>query len=120
MLLRKGSNIKLIKGNEGSEIKQYFNPENTQNGINYSIAQFSLEPGKKTNLHKLRSSEIYYILERNARLKVDEYIFQLEKDDSVFIRPNSAQCIENIGSRSLKFLFIVEPSWNPDVEILLE
>jgi len=63
MSLRKNSEIKFIQGGEGTKIKQYFHPHNTLNGISYSIAQFTLEPGKKSKLHKMSSSEIYYILE---------------------------------------------------------
>ena len=63
MSLRKNSEIESIQGNEGTTIKQFFHPHNTLNGIGYSIAQFTLEPQKKSKLHKLKSSEIYYILE---------------------------------------------------------
>ena len=53
MSLRKSSEIKSIQGDEGTKIKQYFHPHNTLNGINYSIAQFTLGPGKKSKLHKM-------------------------------------------------------------------
>ena len=49
MSLKKNSEIKSIKGNEGTSIKQFFHPHNTLNGIKYSLAQFTLEPGKKQN-----------------------------------------------------------------------
>ena len=120
MSLRKNSEIKSIQGDEGAKIKQYFHPHNTLNGINYSIAQFTLEPGKKSKLHKMSSSEIYYILEGSGNLKIDEETFQLEKDDSVYVPPNSVQSIENTGSINLRFLCIVEPAWKADNEILLE
>ena len=120
MSLRKNSEIKSIQGDEGSKIKQYFHPHNTLNGINYSLAQFTLEPGKKSKLHKMSSSEIYYILEGSANLIIDEVTYKLEKDDSVYVPPNSKQSIENIGSINLRFLCIVEPAWKADDEILLE
>ena len=120
MSLRKNSEIKSIHGDEGTKIKQYFHPHNTLNGINYSIAQFTLEPGKKSKLHKISSSEIYYILEGSGMLKINEETYQLEKDDSVYVPPNSKQFIENIGAINLRFLCIVEPAWEADNEILLE
>ena len=120
MSLRKNSEIKSIHGDEGTKIKQYFHPHNTLNGINYSIAQFTLEPGKKSKLHKISSSEIYYILEGSGMLNINEETYQLEKDDSVYVPPNSKQCIENTGSINLRFLCIVEPAWKADNEILLE
>ncbi len=51
MSLKKNSEIQSNQGKEGTEIKQYFHPHNTLNGINYSMAQFTLEPGKKSKLH---------------------------------------------------------------------
>ena len=120
MSLRKSSEINSIQGNEGTSIKQYFHPHNTLNGINYSIAQFTLEPGKKSKLHKMKSSEIYYILEGNGEILIDGESFNIEKDDSVYVPPNSKQFIRNSGSENLKFLCIVEPAWKADDEILLE
>ncbi len=120
MSLRKNSEIKSIHGDEGTKIKQYFHPHNTLNGINYSIAQFTLEPRKKSKLHKMSSSEIYYILEGSGKLKINEDTYHLEKDDSVYVPPNSRQFIENTGSINLRFLCIVEPAWKADDEILLE
>jgi len=120
MSLRKNSEIDSISGSEGTKIKQYFHPHNTLNGINYSLAQFTLEPGKKSKLHKISSSEIYYILEGNGNLKVNSYTYHLKKDDSVYVPPNSKQFIENTGKYDLKFLCIVEPAWKAEDEILLE
>ena len=120
MSLRRNSEIDSIQGDEGTKIKQYFHPHNTLNGINYSIAQFTLGPGKKSKLHKISSSEIYYILEGSGNIKIDEETHQLEKDDSAYVPPNSKQFIENTGSIDLKFLCIVEPAWKAEDEILLE
>ncbi|KPU81367.1 cupin, partial [Nitrosopumilus sp. PRT-SC01] len=62
----------------------------------------------------------YYILEGSGMLKINEDVYQLEKDDSVYVPPNSKQFIENTGSINLRFLCIVEPAWKADNEILLE
>ena len=53
MSIKEDSKIEFIDGEEGAKIKQYFHPHNTLNGINYSIAQFLLEAGKKTKLHRI-------------------------------------------------------------------
>ena len=120
MSLRKESEIEPIQGNEGTKVRQYFHPHNTLNGISYSIAQFTLEPGKRSKMHKMSSSEIYYILEGSGKMKIDGDIYNLEKDDSVYVPPNTTQLIENSGSADLRFLCIVEPAWKADDEILLE
>jgi len=120
MSLRKNSEIESIQGNEGTKIKQFFNPQNTQNKINSSIAQFTLEQGKKSIIHKIKPSEIYYILEGSGDLSVGEDTFHLQKDDSVFVPPNSKQFIKNTGTEDLRFLCIVEPAWNVEDETILE
>ena len=120
MSLRKSSEINFVDGNEGTKIKQYFHPHNTLNGINYSLAQFTLETGKKSKRHKMKSSEIYYILEGSGKLTVNEESHILQKDDSAYVPPNAEQFIENSGSEDLKFLCIVEPAWKADDEELLE
>lgn len=120
MSLRKNSEIEPIQGNEGTSIKQFFHPHNTLQGIGYSLAQFTLEPGKKSKLHQMKSSEIYYILEGKAHLRVDDDHIELEKDDSVYVPPNAKQNIENIGDENLRFLCIVEPAWKAQDETILE
>ena len=120
MSVRKDSEIETITGNEGTKIKQYFHPHNTLNGISYSLAQFTLKVGKKSLLHKIKSSEIYYILEGDAVLRINKESHQLKKDDSIYVPPMSEQYIENTGSTNLRFLCIVEPAWKPEDEIILE
>ena len=120
MSLRKNSEIESIQGEEGTSIKQLFHPHNTLEGIGYSLAQFTLEPGKESKLHKLKSSEIYYILEGRANLRIGDEILELEKDDSAYVPPNSKQNIKNIGEKDLRFLCIVEPTWKASDEIILE
>ena len=120
MSLRKNSEIESIQGDEGTNIKQFFHPHNTLEGIGYSLAQFTLEPGKESKLHKLKSSEIYYILEGKANLRVDDDVLALEKDDSAYVPPNSKQNIKNVGEGDLRFLCIVEPAWKAEDEIILE
>ena len=120
MSIKEDSKIEFIDGEEGAKIKQYFHPHNTLNGINYSIAQFLLEEGKKTKLHRIESSEIYYILQGEGELKIDDQLFDLKINDSAYVPPNSKQCIENIGSEKLRFLCIVEPAWKADDDEILE
>ena len=58
----------------------------------------------------------------NTGLHGDDYaeIFRLKKDDSAYVPPNSKQFIENIGSKYLRFLCIVEPAWKAEDDEILE
>ncbi len=120
MSARKISEIEEIQGNEGTKIKQIFHPHNTLNGIRHSVAHFTIEKGKRSNIHKMKTSEIYYILEGEGILYVDDEKINVQKDSSVYVPPMSKQCIENSGNEELRFLCIVDPAWKQEDEILLE
>ena len=120
MLQKKESEIVEILGDEGTKVRQYFGPENTGGKINYSLAQFTLEPGKKSKLHKIKPSETYYILEGKGEITIDNIIFSLTKNDSIFVPPSAKQFIRNTGNEDLKFLCIVYPPWKKEDEKILE
>ena len=120
MLIKRNSDISEIVGFECSKIKKYFDPENTQNGIRFSIVYCTLAQGKSTLLHKLKSSEIYYILEGSGILKVNNESKKVQKDDSVYVASMSEQKLENTGLQDLKFLCVVDPAWKEENEMVLE
>jgi len=120
MSIQRSSDIQVTHGNEGTSIKQYFDPGNTQNGIRFSLAEFTVKNGKRSLRHKLQSSEIYYILEGTGIMKINEESFMVKKGDSVFVPPMSEQSIENSGTEDLRFLCIVDPAWKIKDEIILE
>ena len=95
MLQKKESEITEFQGDEGTKIRQYFSPENTGEKINYSLAQFTLSSEKKSKLHKISSSEIYYILEGQGEITIDNIIFKMTKNDSIFVPPSAKQFIRN-------------------------
>jgi mannose-6-phosphate isomerase-like protein (cupin superfamily) len=120
MSLKKCSELNFVKGYENTKIKQYFHPYNTSSEISYSLAQFTLETGATSKLHKIKSSEIYYILEGKGILEINKKQFHLEKNDSAHVPANSEQFIKNIGTSELVFLCIVEPAWKKENEEILE
>ncbi len=120
MKVRKIQDIDALVGNEGTKIRQIFHPHNTLNGIRYSFSHFVLKPGKKSRLHKMKTSEIYYILDGEGQMHIDEKSFLVSNDQSIYIPPHSKQYIENTGKSDLKFLCIVDPAWRQEDEILLD
>ena len=120
MKVRKLNEIESFEGNEGTKIRQIFHPHNTLSGIRYSLSHSSIMPGKKSRLHKMKTSEIYYILEGEGILHIDEDFFKVSKDSAVYIPPHSKQFIENTGNKELKILCIVDPAWRQEDEISLE
>ena len=117
MISKKIKSLDSFHGDEGSEIKQIFYPENTQNGIRYSLAQSVISPGKSSKPHKMKSAEIYFVLDGDGIIHVDDQSEKIEKYQSIYVPPLSKQYLENTGQTELKVLCIVDPAWKPDDEI---
>ena len=120
MLDKKLHEIDTIDGEEGTIIRQIFHPHNTLNGIRFSIPHSTLSSGKKSRLHKMKTSEVYFILEGEGKIHLDDQTLAVSKDQAIYVPPLSKQFIENTGESELKFLCIVDPAWRKDDEILLE
>jgi len=110
--------IQAFSGQEGTQIKPIFAPEDTDNAIRYSIAHCTINPGKTSKPHTMLTSEIYYILQGNGIMHVGEEQKQVVKDETIFVPPNSRQFLENNGDEDLITLCIVDPAWKKDDEIL--
>jgi mannose-6-phosphate isomerase-like protein (cupin superfamily) len=107
-----------IIGSEGTKIKQIFHPHNTMLGIRYSISQCIVEPGKSSKPHKLKSSEIYFILKGHGVLHIDDESSDVKENQAAYIPPFSRQFIRNTGDVDLELLCIVEPAWKQEDEII--
>ena len=119
MTLKKLQDIDELDGGEGTKIRQIFHPHNTLSGIRFSISHSLVEPGRKSALHKMKTSEVYYILEGEGVLHIDDESYNVSKDQAIYISPNSKQFIENTGKNDLKFLCIVDPAWRKEDEEIL-
>jgi len=120
MKVRKVEEVEALEGNEGTIIRQIFHPHNTLNGITYSLSHSLVMPGKRSKIHKMKTSEIYYILDGKGILHIDDEVFTVSKDHAIYIPPHSKQFIENTGNEELKILCIVDPAWRQEDEIALE
>tara|TARA_B110000014_G_C20098508_1_gene576195 strand:+ start:1322 stop:1681 length:360 start_codon:yes stop_codon:yes gene_type:complete len=118
MISKKIESLDSFHGEEGSVIRQIFHPDNTLNGIRYSLAHSVISPGKRSKSHKMKSAEVYFILEGEGTIHVDDKSEKIGKYQSIYIPPMSMQYLENTGSADLKILCIVDPAWKPDDEIL--
>ncbi|MEX0656369.1 MAG: cupin domain-containing protein [Nitrosopumilaceae archaeon] len=120
MIIKKLQNLNKIDGIEGTIIFQIFHPHNTLSGVRYSVSHSTIKPEKRSKRHKMKTSEVYYILEGNGVIHIDEESQIVSKDDAVYIPPFSVQFIENTGTSDLKFLCIVDPAWKQEDEIIVE
>ena len=118
MISKKIDRLDSFRGNEGSQIKPIFHPDNTLNGIHYSLAHSIISPGKSSKPHKMKSAEVFFILEGEGIMHVDEESEKVERNQSIYIPPLSKQHLENTGNVDLKVLCIVDPAWKQDDEVV--
>jgi len=118
MITKEIDKIESFSGHEGTEIRHIFAPNNTDNLIRYSIAHCTINPGKTSKPHTMKTSEVYYILEGKGIMYVNEEQKQVAKNESLFIPPNSRQCLKNIGETDLVALCIVDPAWKQEDEVI--
>ena len=101
-------------------LRELFHPDKENLQIRYSLAHAVLKSGKKSYSHKLKTSEVYYILEGSGLMHIGDESKEVTAGDAVYIPPGSAQYIENKGKTDLKFICIVDPAWRKRDEEILE
>ena len=87
--------------------------------LRYSLAHAVLKPGHTSYRHKLKTSEIYYILEGEGLMHIDNESARVLPGQVIYIPPDSVQYIKNTGEGDLKFLCIVDPAWRKEDEEIL-
>jgi mannose-6-phosphate isomerase-like protein (cupin superfamily) len=105
---------------DGSILRELLHPEKADLQIRYSLAYAKVAKGQKTKLHKLKSSEVYYITAGSGLMHINEKAFEVGADSAIYIPAGARQYIENTGESDLKFLCIVEPAWQAEDEEVLE
>ena len=117
MIVKKIEEIDAFTGQEGTQIRQIFSPDETDELIRYSIAHCTINPGKSSRPHTMKTSEMYYIMQGNGIMHVGEQQKQVKQNDVIFIPPMSKQFLENNGDVQLVVLCIVDPAWKQEDEI---
>ncbi|MBI5678315.1 MAG: cupin domain-containing protein [Planctomycetes bacterium] len=94
-------------------------PDKAELKLRYSLAHAMLKPGETSYRHKLKISEVYYILEGEGLMHIDNESARVLPGQVVYIPPDAVQYIKNIGQVDLKFLCIVDPAWRKEDEEIL-
>lgn len=119
MLIKRLKNLKTFIAGDNSELKEILNPKKENLKLRYSLAYARVGKNKKTLKHRLKYSEVYFILKGTGVMHIDSEEKVVRAGDTVYIPPKSIQYIENIGNSSLEFLCIVDPAWDLDCEEIL-
>ena len=116
MLIVDLQNCQEIIAGDHTILREVLHPDKGGLKIRYSLAYATLKPGETSRPHTLKTSEVYYILEGEGVMHVEDESARVRPGQSVYIPPNSRQFIANPGNSELKFLCIVDPAWRREDE----
>jgi mannose-6-phosphate isomerase-like protein (cupin superfamily) len=107
-------------GGDDSILRELLHPDKGAFQIRFSLAHATVKPGERTRPHRLKTSEVYYLMEGQGRMYLDGEVAEVWAGCAVYIPPGSRQHIENTGTGNLVFLCIVDPAWRAQDEEILE
>jgi mannose-6-phosphate isomerase-like protein (cupin superfamily) len=105
---------------DGTTLRELLHGQKDGLSCGYSLAQARLAPGQASFLHRLATSEVYYILVGRGRMEIGGEVRDVSVGDTVYIPPGAAQRITNSGPVELAFLCIVDPAWREENEEIIE
>jgi mannose-6-phosphate isomerase-like protein (cupin superfamily) len=108
-----------FKAGDGSSLRELLHPAKEPLRIGYSLARATVGPGARTLPHRLKSAEVYYIIEGTGIMHVGPEQAEVGPGQAVYIPPGEVQLIENTGAGGLVFLCIVDPAWRASDEDVL-
>ena len=120
MFLKRLKDCTEIIAGDASVLRELLHPEKQDLQIRYSLAHAKVLPGMRTKPHRLKNSEVYYIIDGRGLMHIDKESFEVGPGCAVYIPPNATQYIENTSGSDLIFLCIVDPAWRKEYEETIE
>lgn len=120
MLVRSLRDCDEFIAGDGSVLRELLHPDKTDVDIRYSLAHARVAPKQVTAPHRLKTSEVYYIMEGTGHMTIDGQSQSVGPGDAIYIQPDAVQFIENTGSDELVFLCMVDPAWRVEDEEILK
>jgi len=97
-------------------LREILHPDKADLALRYSLAHAVVKPGETTWIHRLRTSEVYYIIEGEGIMHINGEDAPVRPGSTVYIPPLANQSITNAGKGDLKFICIVDPAWRKEDE----
>jgi len=116
MLIRRLKDCDEFSAGDGSILRELLRPTPGMIDIRYSLAQAQVKPGERTKPHRLKTTEVYYLLQGQGRMHIGSASQEVAAESALYIPPHEIQWIENTGSVDLVFLCIVDPAWRREDE----
>jgi mannose-6-phosphate isomerase-like protein (cupin superfamily) len=104
---------------DNSILREILHPDKADLKLRYSLAYAIVRPGRTTKPHRLKTSEVYYIMEGEGVVHIGGEAAAVLPGSTVYIPPKTTQFIRNSGKTDLVFLCIVDPAWRKEDEEVL-
>ncbi len=96
---------------DGYLIRELMHPD-VHGNRRQSLAEATLRSGQTTLTHRhARTEELYYVLQGEGLMTVDQEKKAVGRGDAVLIPPGSWHCITNSGDSDLVFLCCCAPAY---------
>lgn len=116
MLIKDVQKCEEFIAGDNAILRELLHPDKEDLKLRYSLAHATIRQGETSYRHRLKHSEVYYILEGEGMMYIDNESVKVLPGQAIYIPPNAIQCIRNTGQDDLKFLCIVDPAWRPEDE----
>lgn len=100
-------------------LRELLHPDKADLNLRYSLAHAVVKSGDTSQPHRLKTSEVYYILQGKAIMYIDDEQQEVRPGQAIYIPPLAKQYIQNTGDSDLVFLCIVDPAWRVEDEEVL-
>jgi mannose-6-phosphate isomerase-like protein (cupin superfamily) len=120
MIIKRLSECREFISGDKAVLRELLNARKDGFKFRYSLAHAILKPGKNTKPHRLKTSEVYYILEGKGIMHIDSENSKVNSGCAIYIPPKAVQYLENCGKSDLIFLCIVDPAWRREDEEIIE
>lgn len=119
MIIKDLQNCEEFIAGDNTILRELLHPNKADVKLRYSLAHAIVKPGQTSQPHRLKISEVYYILEGEGNMHIDDETAKVRPGQAVYIPPHTKQYIQNTGNNDLKFLCIVDPAWRVEDEEVL-
>jgi len=116
MLVQKLNACDEFIAGDSTHLRELLHPDKQPLVLRYSLAHATLPVGQTSQLHSLKTSEVYYILSGKGEMHIEDETQLVEPGDAVYIPPHARQFIHNYGNEPLVFICIVDPAWRQEDE----
>ncbi|HEY3411837.1 MAG TPA: cupin domain-containing protein [Armatimonadota bacterium] len=107
-----------FKAGDSTTLRELLHADKHPVDLRYSLAHARLTAGAASTPHRLRTSEVYYILSGAGQMHIDGESRSVAPNDMVYIPPGARQFIQATGAEELEFLCIVDPAWRAEDELV--